>query len=117
MSQERRRSPRIRCVLPVRLYPQGEAKVIQTLTKDIGLGGMKCLTPTPRPIATNLTVELALGSGKEILSLRAQTVWFQEVPKSDQFYLGVVFKDLPEEHRRRLSRYIQSIASSQTPSW
>ena len=112
MSQERRRAARIRCVLPLRLYPPGEAKVIQTLTKDLSEGGLRCLSPVAKPVKTLLSVEIDLGPGKKPLTLRAHTVWFQEIPHSEQFYLGIAFQDLSSHHRELLSRYIDTIVSS-----
>lgn len=108
MSEERRRSARIRCVLPVRLYPQGETKVIQTLTKDVSIGGLKCLSPVSKPVSTALSVELDLGRDKTVIQVRARTVWFQQVPNGDQFYLGIIFDDLSNQNRQLLSRYIGS---------
>ncbi|HBQ38881.1 MAG: hypothetical protein A2Z92_00325 [Omnitrophica WOR_2 bacterium GWA2_63_20] len=108
MSEERRRSPRIRCVLPVRLYPQGETKVIQTLTKDVSIGGLKCLSPLSKPVSTPLSVELDLGRDKTVMQVRARTVWFQQVPNGEQFYLGIMFDELSDRNRQLLSRYLDS---------
>lgn len=108
MADERRKTPRVRCVLPVRLYPHGETKVIQTLTKDVSIGGLRCLSPISKPVATPLSVELDVGRGKMILQLRAKTAWFQEVPHGDQFYLGITFDELSERNRLLLSRYLES---------
>lgn len=110
MVPERRRSSRIRCHLPVRLYPQGETRVVETLTKDLSLVGLKCLSPSSKPIATPMAVELDLGQTEHALSLKARVVWFQELPQSDQFYLGLVFHDLSDITRQRLSRYLDKIS-------
>ncbi len=100
--------------MPVRLYPQGEAKVIETLTKDLSLGGFKCLSPTAKPVATPMAVELDLGPGAHALDLRAQIVWFEDVPQSDQFYLGLVFNELNDKTRQLLSRYLERLSAPRT---
>jgi len=115
MSQERRRSPRLRCYLPVRLYPQGEAKVIHTLTKDLGLGGLRCLSPYPTPVASPLSIEIELGPGYPPVSLRGQTIWFQSIPQSDQFYLGIAFQGTTEKFRQLLSRYFERFSLESPP--
>ena len=112
MLQERRRFLRKRCYLPVRLYPQGAATVIETLSKDISTGGLKCLSPIPVPIATPLSIELDLGIGKGVVFLRGHAAWFQEIPQSDQCYLGVIFDDPSEHSRQLLSRYIEPLAKN-----
>lgn len=116
MSEERRRFHRVRCYLPIRLYPQGEIKVIETLTKDLGLGGLRVLSPILTPVATPLSLEIAIGAAEEPLSLRAQTVWFQAVPQSEQFYLGIAFRDLTQETTKRLSRYLERASDLLTPA-
>jgi len=111
MVEERRRLSRVRCHLPVRLYPKGEAKVIETLTKDVSLGGLKCLSPSPKTIGTSVIVELDLGPGEMSVDLRGHVAWFQDLPESDQFYLGLIFDEFHERTRQRLSRYLDRIAT------
>jgi len=93
----------------VRLFPQGEAKIVQTLTKDLSAGGLRCLSPVPKAVSTVLTLELDLGQGTEPLNLRANVAWFRQVPESEQFYLGMAFQDLEPRTRERLSRYLAAL--------
>lgn len=109
--EERRRFRRVACMLPVRIYPTGEHKVIETLTKDLSAGGLKCLSPIPKPVATSVSLELTLGHGELPVNLRAKVAWFQSVPRSDQFYMGLCFLDLSDEEHKRLSRYIENIST------
>lgn len=116
MTEERRQFPRVRCYVPVRLYPQGEMRVIETLTKDLGMGGLRVLSPFLTPVATPISVELIIGVAEEPLSLRAQTVWFETISQSDQFYLGLAFQHPSPETSTRLSRYIERISVHPTPA-
>ena len=116
MLQESRRTPRVRCYLPIRLYPQGEHRVIETLSKDIGLGGMSCLSPVHRPIETPLAVEIILGQGEPPLNLQAQVTWFSEVSNGEQFHLGLSFHSVTELQSRQLSRCIDRFTSHLSPA-
>src|SRR3989338_8061117 len=103
MLQERRQTPRVRCYLPLRLYPQGEHRVIETLSKDLGLGGMSCLSPVHRRIATPVSLEVTLGQGQPPLTLHAKLIWFSEVPNSEQFQLGFGFDQMTAFQSRQVS--------------
>ena len=118
MPPERRRTPRIRCYLPVRLYPRGATTPIETLTQDFGPGGLRCLSPIPLPVSTPLSVEIDLGPGWEPVRLTAQTAWFTAVPYSEQFHLGLAFHDESGKIQQLLSRYLDRAfgqPSSQSP--
>ena len=84
--------------------------MIETLTKDLSVGGLKCLSPTAKPIGTSLMLELELGPGEPPVDLRGRVAWFQDLPDSDQFYLGLVFDELDDRIRQRLSRYLDRIS-------
>ncbi len=111
MVPERRKQTRVRCYLPMRLYPQGEHRVIETLSKDLGLDGMSCLSPVHRPIFTPVSLELTLGQGQPPLTLHAKLIWFSEMPNSEQFQLGFAFEPLSESESRQVSRCIDKFAS------
>lgn len=116
MLQERRKTPRVRCYLPVRLYPQGEQRVIETLSKDLGLDGLSCLSPVHRPVASPLAVEINLGQGQPPLHLRATLSWFTEVANGEQFQLGLNFDPMTEVESRQLSRCIDRFTSHLSPT-
>lgn len=112
---ERRRAPRLGCVLPVQVYAQDDPKIIETLTKDLSSGGLRCLSPSPKGVASRVSLELTLGRGQRPLSLRARIVWFERLDEGHQFYLGLAFENLPEEQTRRLSGYIEQLACKAIP--
>ena len=116
MVPESRKHPRVRCYVPVRLYPHGERRVIETLTKDLGLGGMSCLSPVYRPVATPVSLELTLGQGEPPLTLHAQLAWFSQVPNSEQFQLGLSFDQMTELQSRQLSLCIDRFTSHLSPA-
>ena len=115
MDQERRSSSRIRAYRPVRLSKPGTPRLVETLTKDLAVGGLRCISSTLFPVSTELTVELILSTGDEPITARGRTIWFQMIPSSEQFDIGIAFLDLPFEHKRRLSAYLERL-SRQTAS-
>ena len=115
-SEERRRAPRIRTYRPVRLHMPGGPKVVETLTKDLASGGVRCLSPVSVPVASELQVELVLSSGEEPLAIKTQTVWFRTIPYSDQFELGMAFRDVSPASMRRLSGYLQCLSQTRHTS-
>ncbi|MBI3087666.1 MAG: PilZ domain-containing protein [Candidatus Omnitrophica bacterium] len=116
MGEERRQSPRVQSYLPIHLVVLGEQRIIQTLTKDLGAGGARCLSPVFRPASCPVSVELCLEAGEHPLNLKAKIVWVKEVPQSDQYHLGLMFEDLSEENTKRLSSYLQKISSALAPA-
>ena len=99
----------------MRLEFRGLPEIIETLTKDIGLGGLRCILPNPIPVATPVVLELVVGPGQEPLSLPGRAAWFRMLPQSEQAELGIVFEDLPVETRRRLSTFFDRLAQQPAP--
>ena len=101
------------CILPLQIYSDGGPKIIETLTKDLSASGLRCLSPTSKPLASRVSLEITLGKGARPFSLQARVVWFEAVPNSHQFYLGLAFDHLSEVNTRRLSRYIEKLSAPQ----
>ena len=115
MTEERRSAPRFRAYRPVRLHGSSNPQVVETLTKELALGGVRCLSPTLFPVSTEVSLELVLSTGDEPLTVRGRTVWFQTIAQSEQFDLGISFLDLSPQNKRRLSAYLDRL-SRQTAS-
>ena len=111
MSIERRNTPRVRAYRPVRIAKSGTSHVVETLTKDIGMGGVRCITPTLFPVSSEVSVELVLSTGEEPFIVRGRAIWFRTIPHSEQFDLGIAFIELPAQNKRRLSAYIDRLSS------
>ena len=118
MAIDRRNTPRFRAYRPVRLQKPGSLQIVETLTKDLGVGGLRCVSPALFPVSTEVNVELVLSSGEEPFSIRGRTVWFLMIPHSEQVELGIEFIELENQNKRRLSVYIDYLAShlSQVPA-
>lgn len=107
---ERRTSPRVRTYLPVRMHLRQAPWVIETLTKDVSLHGMRCVSPTSCPVSSELRVELSLAQGQEPLTVSGRTAWFRMIAHSEQFDLGIAFTNIPPETERRLSTYLDRLS-------
>ena len=110
MNQERRNSQRVRAYLPVRLRTPASPQPIETLTKDLGAGGLRCLSPIACPVSTEIGLELVLATDDEPIAVRGKTTWFRTIPESDQFDFGIAFLDLSQQNKRRLSVYLDRFA-------
>ena len=114
MDQDRRQFPRNTCRLPVRLYPKQEPRVIETLTKDLSLGGLRCLSRQEKPSGAPLSVELMLEPGERPLTVRGHVAWSRPIQQSDQFEVGISFYAVQENTKKHLSSYLDRLA--QIPS-
>ena len=107
---ERRANPRIRTYHPLRLHRPGVPQMVETLTKDVSAGGIRCLSSTLFPVSTEVQVELVLMNGEEPLTARGQTRWFRMIANSDQFDIGISFLYFSPQNERRLSVYLDLLS-------
>ncbi len=109
MIQERRQVPRARTYLPVRIQPANGGPAVETLTRDIGYHGMRCLCSTPIAANTPVRIFLTLPLRRTVVALQAQTQWLRELPHCDQFEVGIVFvTEPPDEYRQVLTSYFSA---------
>ena len=116
MLQERRQSLRVRAYRPIRLHRPSTPEMVETLTKDLALGGVRCISATLFPVSTEFNLELILSSGDEPLAVRGRTVWFRTIPQSEQFDIGIVFHELSAQNKRRLSGYLERLTHQSAAS-
>ena len=109
ITQERRSTPRVRAYRPVRLHAPHNPRVVETLTKDLSIGGLRCLSPMVLPVSSEVNVELMPSTGEEPISLTGKTVWFRLLPHTEQCDVGISFKEISEQNKRRLSAYLDHI--------
>ena len=110
MTAERRACARIKAYRPVRLYKSASSPhLVETLTKDLCADGLRCVSSTVVPVATELQVEVTYAPGEEPFIARGRAVWFRALPDSEQFDVGVSFIDSQPGTKRRLSAYIDRL--------
>ena len=111
--------PRVRAYHPVRLSLVNAPGVVETLTKDLAVGGLRSLSPAALPAASAVRIELILSTEREPVRVRGRVAWFRTIPESDQFDVGIAFDDLSDADKRRLSAYVERAstpAASVAPS-
>lgn len=114
MSSERRLNQRLKVYVPVRVSRPG-SPVVETLAKDIGVGGLRCLSPSVTPVGSEMALEISLPGSPDVAFVRGRTVWFRVLPDSGQFDLGIVFVEVSERTQRLLSTYCEH-CSALTPA-
>lgn len=107
---ERRKEARVRTFRPVRLYRPAGPEVVETLTKDLSLEGLRCLSATVVPVSSEFMVELVCERGEEPITARGRAAWFRSIPDSEQFDVGITFFDLSPQTKRRLSVYLDRLS-------
>ena len=107
---ERRSSSRIRAYRPVRLQIPSTLRIMETLTKDLSVGGICCISTVPFPVTAELNLEIGLSTGREPIMLRGKMSWFRMLPHSDQFDIGMSFVNPSAQDIRRLSTYLGRLA-------
>ena len=75
------------------------------------MGGVRCISPTLFPVSSEVNVELVLSTGEEPVTARGRAIWFQMIPHSEQFDVGIAFLELHVTNKRRLSAYIDRLSS------
>jgi len=102
----------------VRLQKVNPTKVVETLTKDLSVGGLRCVSPTVFAVSADVHVDLTLSMGSEPITVSGRAAWFRTIAHSDQFELGIAFQSLSPETKRRLSAYLELLSekTSEVPA-
>ena len=111
-TEERRRWRRLRSHLPVRYQDLRTQRFVETLSKDISVGGVQCLTHEFLPANRELLVEIALYRGTPELKARARVAWIQQVPHADQYCMGLEFLSPPDELLKEIHAYIETASAT-----
>lgn len=106
--EERRQHARVPVYLPIQFRRRsGELQLVETLIKDLSLGGLRCVSPVVLPPGTEVYVELPLEAGHEPVGADGRIVWIQPLPKSELYHLGIAFHPIQAQIERRLSTYLE----------
>lgn len=112
----RREFPRLNLHVPVRFGGE-ESRFQDSLTKDLGGGGVRLVSREFLPVNSKLKIEFFLGPASEGLTAVGKVVWIQKLPYSYQHDVGIQFMDISAPNRKRISHFVeQNIAPSERPS-
>jgi len=104
--QEKRRYPRMYIKTPLRCQVRGKKDYYNTLSSDIGLGGVSFVNDDF--IAPGTLVNFELNILSRMLAATGKIVATITLPYSDKFKLGLEFLDLASEEKKFLSEYIEA---------
>ena len=116
MITERRRHPRLLSHLPLRYYRKGTSHYADTLTKDVGLGGVRFLSHEFFPTTHEFLVEIPLFRASHPVQTVGRVAWSQKIAHSDLYEIGMEFLQLPDDHRRLLNAFLDNALAHVLPA-
>ena len=112
----RREFPRLNTHIPIRFGGE-ESKAQDSLTKDVGGGGVRLVSREFLPVNAKVKLEFFLTPASEPLKAVGKVVWVQKLPYSYQHDVGIQFVDVPEPTRKRIAHYVdQNLVSPEKSS-
>jgi hypothetical protein len=112
---ERRRQPRIRVHLPLKLTIQD--RTVTTRIEDLSCSGIRFRTPAPLPLLTRVQIALELphsGGGGEDASMAITGVVVRcdraETAEASPYDTAIYFEDLSDRARGQLSQFVSAQA-------
>ena len=112
----RREFPRLSSHIPVR-FGGDENRSQDSLTKDLGGGGVRLVSREFLPVNSKVKLEFFLTPASEALKAVGKVVWIQKVPYSYQHEVGIQFLDISDPSRKRIAHFVeQNLSSAGAPS-
>ena len=112
----RREYPRWSSHVPVRFGGE-ENRSQDSLTKDLGGGGVRLVSREFLPVNSKVKLEFFLTPASEALKAVGKVVWIQKLPYSYQHDVGIQFLDISDPTRKRITHFVeQNLASTGKPS-
>lgn len=91
---------------PLRCQVRGTKDYYNTLSSDLGLGGVSFINDDF--LAPGTLVNLELNILSRMLTSTGKITAVSSLPYCDKFRLGMEFQDLPSEEKKFLSDYIET---------
>ncbi|MFH1858503.1 MAG: PilZ domain-containing protein [Candidatus Omnitrophota bacterium] len=111
----RREHPRLRHNVPIR-FGREESNSQDSLTKDLGGGGVRLLSRDFLPVNSKVKIEFFLEPASEALQAVGRVVWVQKLAYSYQHDVGIQFLDISDITRKRISSFVEQNLVVQSPS-
>lgn len=102
----RREYPRLGSHIPIR-FGGDENRSQDSLTKDLGGGGVRLVSRDFLPVDSKVKLEFFLTPASEALKAVGKVVWIKKLPYSYQHDVGIQFMDIPEPTRKRLTHFVE----------
>lgn len=107
---ERRRYRRHNVHLPLRYQVRGDIGYADTLTKDIGGGGIRFITDEFLKRSAEIIFEFTVMENSEPIKGRAKIAWINKIPHNDMYCIGVEFIDIARDKRQTIIQCIDTLS-------
>ena len=106
--EERRRNPRVDASFPVACNMLSTGRYFYTISKNLGLGGVRILYNKfiPRDSALKVNVNL-IG---RVVSLKAKVVWCNKQRIADRYAAGLEFVEVNKRNQRDISQFLDNLS-------
>ena len=107
MVEDRRKHPRFNISFPVECKVLPSKGYFYTVTKDLGLGGVKILNNDF--VSKGNLFRLDLNIIDKVLNLKAKVAWCNKERASERHLVGLEFVEINKNDRQYLSQFLDSI--------
>jgi c-di-GMP-binding flagellar brake protein YcgR len=112
---DKRRFPRASYKCSVSLKQKGETAVLQTVTENLGLGGVCVLLDKGLDIFSPVSLEIKLDEAQPPVSVLGTIVWVvrrREFKKGSSFDTGIEFSELSPPNRSKIEAVLAKLAAA-----
>lgn len=102
--QEKRKTPRVALRAPICFWAKGTHAFNNTISYDISLGGIGCISDNF--IAPQTPVVLEISFFSFLLKAIGKISWASPLPHSDRYRLGMEFLEFDPKDKNILAEYI-----------
>jgi c-di-GMP-binding flagellar brake protein YcgR len=113
---ERRRYRRIDSALSVRYrnLRKNENPTIESLSKNIGEGGVCFNSGEFISLACRMIVEITLPTTPKPIKAISKVAWIRKIPAGDSYQIGNQFLEITKDDRDRISQFINQVVKLNT---
>ena len=111
-SDERRKFTRVNTYLPVRLRVERSGRYVETLARNVSIGGVRCLVEGRPAVDEFLALELPLYKEVMPIQIQGRVAWVQPLSSPTQSIVGINFDTLTPSESRALADYLSHLPAS-----
>ena len=114
-----RRFPRVNYKCRILVSKEGREEIIDTVTENIGAGGICVVLEKEFSLFENVSLEVFLGEDVTPIRCKGTIVWVVKRHPANQqesykYDTGIEFLDIMEEDRNRIADIVEDILKSET---
>ena len=109
---ERRKFSRVNTYLPVRIRLERNGRYVETLAKNVSVGGLRCVVAGNIAVDDPVALELPLFKEAMPIQTPAKVAWVQSMVPATQCIVGLRFNELSTADREALAYYLEKLPAS-----